>query len=864
MKKQSIAGLLAVCLAVSAVFDLVPGGIAQASSTGVRQEQAAEITPLQPEKVSENEPAEEVGSGPKEQAVSQASENEPAAETEPESAGDEALTRPGGYVQIPFDMQPVETGACEGVGAYGQGLPSAWDNRQRLPAVRDQGLYGTCWAFAAMAAAEGGLIFQKKQVDGKVADQSIDLSEYQVARFTYFHVDDPLRNTTGDKMLIRVGQTVLNGTEPVDSGRSYLQLGGNNMLTTWALAGWKGGADETAAPYSSIAATRGILHDTVAYQNKVHMQNAYWILLGQTDLVKQMIMQYGAVAGAYKDYSKGHYEEKSSYYSGALWNSPLVAKYFTGHAIAIVGWDDQYSRENFDPENQPDIDGAWLVRNSWGDWGDDGYFWLSYQEPTLEERVMVFDFEDADNYDYNYQYDGSCGMQSRQVGVGGSMANVFQLKGEGAQLLEAVSIGMSSTNTPYSVQIYQDPKPGNPTSGTPLLFTPQKGEFVYVGYHTIKLQQPVLLKPGHSFSVVFTFKDGARVFLDTSYTEGGGVFQFVSSTNSGQSYQLETGMSSVDLHSYNACARIKAFTNRAASGDGSQVTKASPGKDGTLAAKKNGTTLYEKKIRQPSKIKLSKTEYTCNGKVNYPKVKGVYDKDGKAIDPAHYTVTYSNPKSAAPGTYQVTVKFRGNFYQGSLKADYKIKIDAVKKPKVSAQTASLKLSWAKNSKASGYQVYVATSASGKYRKVATVKGSSARSYTYKKAKSKTTYYFKVRAYRKSGSKTYTGPFSEVAAGAVKPGKVNALKAKASGKNSVKLSWNKTAGASGYQIYVYNKAKKKYQKAASVSKGSTVSKKLSSLKRNTTYQYKVRAYRKVGKTTLYGAFSAPVKVKTKSK
>ena len=68
-----------------------------------------------------------------------------------------------------------------------------------------------------------------------MADQSIDLSEYQVARFTYFHVDDPLRNTTGDKMLIRVGQTVLNGTEPVDSGRSYLQLGGNNMLTTWAV-----------------------------------------------------------------------------------------------------------------------------------------------------------------------------------------------------------------------------------------------------------------------------------------------------------------------------------------------------------------------------------------------------------------------------------------------------------------------------------------------------------------------------------------------------------------------------------------------------------------------------------------------------
>jgi C1A family cysteine protease len=49
------------------------------------------------------------------------------------------------------------------------------------------------------------------------------------------------------------------------------------------------------------------------------------------------------------------------------------------HGVSIVGWDDSFSRENFPVSNQPDGDGAWIVRNSWGPgWGDGGYFYMSY------------------------------------------------------------------------------------------------------------------------------------------------------------------------------------------------------------------------------------------------------------------------------------------------------------------------------------------------------------------------------------------------------------------------------------------------------------------------------------------------------
>lgn len=67
-----------------------------------------------------------------------------------------------------------------------------------------------------------------------------------------------------------------------------------------------------------------------------------------------------------------------------------------------------------------------------------------------------------------------------------------------------------------------------------------------------------------------------------------------------------------------------------------------------------------------------------------------------------------------------------------------------------------KLTWKKNSKATGYQIYRSTKKNSGYKKIATLKSNSKVSYTDKKVKKKKTYYYRVKAYRVLDGKTFYG------------------------------------------------------------------------------------------------------------
>lgn len=89
-----------------------------------------------------------------------------------------------------------------------------------------------------------------------------------------------------------------------------------------------------------------------------------------------------------------------------------------------------------------------------------------------------------------------------------------------------------------------------------------------------------------------------------------------------------------------------------------------------------------------------------------------------------------------------------------------------------------------------------------------------------------------------------------------PGRPSSLSAKRTGSNSAKISWKKSAGAARYQI-VRSADGKKWTKVATVKTTNYTDKRL---KKGTSYQYKVCAYRSVGGKNYYSSYSSVKTVK----
>ena len=164
------------------------------------------------------------------------------------------------------------------------------------------------------------------------------------------------------------------------------------------------------------------------------------------------------------------------------------------------------------------------------------------------------------------------------------------------------------------------------------------------------------------------------------------------------------------------------------------------------------------------------------------------------------------------------------------------------------------LSWTASS---GAEQYIIQRKQGSQWKAVVTVYAPETSYTIKKLTTGGTYQYRVCAVDTDAvlsNKTYTSTIK------VTPsvGKTTGLKAAAYNYNTVKLSWTKQEGVSGYQIYQYNSKTKKYTKVKTVSSKYNYAY-IKSLKNGSTYKFKVRAYLK-GSKTLYGSYSSVVSVK----
>ena len=338
-------------------------------------------------------------------------------------------------------------------------LPERYDMRDygRVSPVRDQGRYGTCWAFASLGALETSIRPMEDDI---------------------FSVDH---------------------MSMCNSYALDVNSGGEHTMSIAYLAAWQGPVLEKDDPYGD-----GMSDPNLPAEK--HLEEALIINGREDETIKSAIFRYGAIETSI--YSALEYVDSYSMY----YSSEYAAYYYDGdetpnHDVVVVGWDDHFPKENF--TIQPEGDGAFICKNSWGEeFGDDGYFYVSYYDTKICRKSVVYTrVGDKDNYDKIYQTDklgwvGQLGFSKEEA----YFSNVYQAgKGEN---LAAVSFYATDKNTEFEVYVVRNFKDVTSFKNRELVTS---GSMKYAGYYTVDFPEEIELEDHERYAVVVNIKTPGAV-----------------------------------------------------------------------------------------------------------------------------------------------------------------------------------------------------------------------------------------------------------------------------------------------------------------------------------------------------------------
>ena len=204
--------------------------------------------------------------------------------------------------------------------------------------------------------------------------------------------------------------------------------------------------------------------------------------------------------------------ENQRSYMSFIGTDPIIYAQYTdeplksNHAVAVVGWDDTFSKENWPEGHRPPADGVWIVKNSWGtDWGNDGYFLLSYYDMTLN-GIGSFEYvvsKDVENMDHliilEHDYMPSEIVSSTLFDEPVYAANIFEITED--SVLQYVSTMTGDLNTTVTAFIFLlNENAVLPTDG--ILLDNITQTFKFAGYHRMDMNSNLLLPEGSRIGVV--------------------------------------------------------------------------------------------------------------------------------------------------------------------------------------------------------------------------------------------------------------------------------------------------------------------------------------------------------------------------
>lgn len=169
---------------------------------------------------------------------------------------------------------------------------------------------------------------------------------------------------------------------------------------------------------------------------------------------------------------------------------------------------------------------------------------------------------------------------------------------------------------------------------------------------------------------------------------------------------------------------------------------------------------------------------------------------------------------------------------------------------VSAGYNSIQVSWDKATGAGGYLILRATEENGKYTSVERLTGNGSVTYTDQKLNSGTTYWYKIRTFTKSNAGNIYGSYSMAVSATTSLGG-SLISAESRSYDSILLTWEKTVGATGYEVFRSESKTGTYTKIGTFTARTYTDKGLELKK---YYYYKVKPLRNADGKLMYGALS----------
>ena len=455
-----------------------------------------------------------------------------------------------------------------------ENLPSTFDLRTELNnniAVKNQSPNSNCWAYAYTSVLETTMAKKNQKLGNIYSPMHIDYKTSQI--FNRQIGDGGAFNLAFAYSISGYGPVNESDfpKESVYSGNSLKNISEINLNkeTQARVLG--------ARFFPSINKTFG--NSQITYTDAKGNEYSESLLNTTRDLIKQHLLNNGALFSSI-------YIQNTEKGTQSTYNEKTVYSYYyngndvPNHAITIVGWDDNFKKENFGT-NKPLNDGAYLVLNSWGqNFGDDGYFYVSYDDKYIEEAISgvtdIQEINDTTKYDKLYEYD-ELGITNSIAVTNSSkvyLANVFERSSNNSEYLSEIGLYIDKTK---GVKIYVNPNGDDKTISENMLVIEKTGSnALEAGYHTLQFT-PVKLT-GSKFTIIVQYINSGSsmsVPLEMNLVENnfnGQTSEFKTATSTakserGQSY-IFMGSSWIDLvdlkvngitiKDTNAC--IKAFT----------------------------------------------------------------------------------------------------------------------------------------------------------------------------------------------------------------------------------------------------------------------------------------------------------------